>query len=162
MQRRTFLNMMMAGSGTLMLAGCGFRLRDFETPVLAQESLALSGVDSELMRLAGERLDAAGTHVHDDAELVLNLGDETFRERRLGVLDSGTREHELDLSVPFSVQRRDGAYLLDQQRLEASTRFMVNDDNPLSNEDLRDEAMQQLRQQAVQQLMDRLRSLAEA
>jgi LPS-assembly lipoprotein len=60
------------------------------------------------------------------------------------------------------VQRRDGAYLLDQQRLEASTRFMVNDDNPLSNEDLRDEAMQQLRQQAVQQLMDRLRSLAEA
>lgn len=162
MQRRTFLNLILAGSGAFALVGCGFRLRGVGNPVLALESLALSGVDSDLMRLAGQRLEAAGTRLDDDADLVLNLGNETFRERRLGVLDSGTQERELELSAPFSVQRRDGTYLLDQQRLEVATRFTVSDDNLLSSQDLRDEAMQQLRQQAVQQLMDRLRSLAEA
>lgn len=162
MQRRTFLNLILAGSGTFVLAGCGFRLRGVGSPVLALDSLALSGADSELLRLAGERLEAAGTRLDDDADLVLNLGNETIRERQLGVLDSGTQERELELSAPFSVQRRrDGTYLLDQQRLEVTTRFTVSEDNLLSNQDLRDEAMQQLRQQAVQQLLDRLRSLAE-
>ncbi|SFU33304.1 LPS assembly lipoprotein LptE [Halomonas korlensis] len=161
MQRRTFLNLILAGSGTFVLAGCGFRLRGVGSPMLALESLALSGADSELLRLAGERLEAAGTRLDDDADLVLNLGNEMFRERQLGVLDSGTQERELELTVPFSVQRRDGTYLLDQQRLEVTTSFTVSEDNLLSNQDLRDEAMQQLRQQAVQQLLDRLRSLAE-
>lgn len=161
MQRRTFLNLILIGSGTLALAGCGFRLRGVGSSALAPEVLALSGADSDLMRLAGERLEAAGTRLDDDADLVLNLGNETIRERQLGVLDSGTQERELELSAPFSVQRRDGAYLLDQQRLDVSTRFTASDDNLLSNQDLRDEAMQQLRQQAVQQLLDRLRSLAE-
>lgn len=160
MQRREFLNLALAAGAALAITGCGFRLRGFDTPGLAVDELALAGTDSELARLVAERLASLGTRVHDDASLVLNLGPETFRERQLGVLDSGPQEQEMSLSVPFSVQRRnDGAYRLPQQRLEVATRFIVSDDDLLAQDDLREEARHDLRQEALRRLFDRLRSL---
>ncbi len=68
----------------------------------------------------------------------------------------------MTLEVPFSVQRRaDGAYLLDRQRLEVSERLTVNDDELLAQDDLRETTRDRLRSEAVRQLMDRLRALAE-
>ncbi|WP_416137135.1 LPS assembly lipoprotein LptE [Halomonas sp. HK25] len=161
MQRRTFLTLGLAGTAGLALAGCGFRLRGFDEPGAVIDELALAGPDSELSRLARERLEAAGTRVHDGAERVLNLGQPDTRRRNLSVLDSGPREEEMTLIAPFSVQRRgDGAYLLDQQQLEVSTRYTVSDANLLIQDDLREEARQQLREAAVRQLLDRLRSLS--
>ncbi|MCE8014727.1 hypothetical protein HOP62_01390 [Halomonas sp. MCCC 1A17488] len=160
MQRREFLNLAVAAGAALALAGCGFRLRGFDTPGLALDELALAGTDSDLARLVEERLVAVGTQVHDNAPQVLNLGPETFRERQLSVLDSGPQEREMALTVPFSVQRRsDGVYRLSEQRLEVSTRFTVSDDNLLAQDDLREEARQELRQEAVRRLFDRLRTL---
>lgn len=160
MQRRGFINLALAAGASLILAGCGFRLRGFDTPGLAIDELALAGNDSELARLVAERLASLGTRVHDDAALVLNLGPETFRERQLSVLDTGPQEQEVSLSVPFSVQRRsDGAYQLSQQDLEVTTRFVVSDDDLLAQDDLREEARQELRREALRHLFDRLRSL---
>ena len=101
--------------------------------------------------------------MHDDAARVLNLGNETYSERRLGGLDSGPRELELTLEVPFSVQRRaDGAYLLDQQRLAVSERLTVNDDELLSQDAEREAVRERLRDEAARQLLDRLRALSES
>lgn len=160
MHRRTFLAFALAGTAGLGLIGCGFRLRGLDGPVALPPALALSGPDSDLQRLVRSRLDASGSRVHDDAPWQLNLGAEHFRQRHLSVLDAGPRDEEMTLNVPFSVQRRaDGAYLLDQQWLEVSTRYTVSDTDLLGQEDLRAEARQELRNDAVRQLFDRLASL---
>ncbi|PRY71895.1 LPS-assembly lipoprotein LptE [Halomonas ventosae] len=160
MQRRTLLQLGLATGASLALAGCGFRLRGLDQPVVAIDALALEGADSDLARQVARRLESAGTRTDEQAERVLNLGQESFRERRLSVLDSGPRDLEMTLEVPFSVQRRaDGAYLLDQQRLEVSERLTVNDDELLAQDDLREATRERLRDQAVRQLMDRLRAL---
>lgn len=160
MQRRTFLTLGLTGIASLALSGCGFRLRGFGEPTAVINELALSGSDSDLSRLTRKRLEDSGTRVHDGAVRVLNLGQEETQRRNLSVLDSGPREEEMTLIVPFSVQRRrDGAYLLDQQQLEVSTRYTVSDANLLTQDDLREEARQALREAAVRRLLDRLRSL---
>lgn len=160
MQRRGFLTLALTASAAMALAGCGFHLRGFDTPGLTVDELALAGMDSDLARLVEERLASVDIRVHDNAPLVLNLGPETFRERQTSVLDSGPQEHEMSLSVPFSVQRRsDGAYRLSERHIEVSTRFTVSDDNLLAQDDLREEARQELRQEAQRRLFDRLRSL---
>ncbi|MDR9440928.1 MAG: LPS assembly lipoprotein LptE [Halomonas sp.] len=160
MQRRTLLHLGLAVGASLALAGCGFRLSGLDHPVVTLDALALAGADSELARQVVPRLERAGTRIDDQAEHVLNLGPERFRERRLSVLDSGPREVEMTLTVPYSVQRRaDGAYLLDQQRLEVSERLTVNNDELLAQDDLRDATRERLRNQAIRQLMDRLRAL---
>ncbi|TDO16666.1 LPS assembly lipoprotein LptE [Halomonas ventosae] len=160
MYRRHFLRIGLVAGASLALAGCGFRLRGFDEPLEAIDALALEGAESELAQQVARRLKSSGTRVDEQAALVLNLGPEDFRERRLSVLDSGPRELEMSLEVPFSVQRRsDGAYLLDQQRLAVREQIMVNDDELLAQEELRQAARDRLRNAAVSQLMDRLRAL---
>jgi LPS-assembly lipoprotein len=160
MHRRDFLHLTLISSATLALAGCGFRLRGLDGPGKVIDELDLAGPDSDVLRLTEERLEAAGTRVHDGAPRVLNLGKEDFRERRLSILATGPREIEASLTLPFSLQRRrDGAYLLDQQRIEVSTRFTLSDDNLLSQDDLRQEARTQLQEEAVRRLLDRLGAL---
>ena len=162
MQRRTFLTLSLAGGAGLTLAGCGFRLRGLEGSSAPLDELALAGPDSDLARLAERRLTAAGTRVHDGAGLTLNLGEPEYRQRQTSVLDSGPRDEELTLVAPFSVQRRDGAYLLDQQRLEASRIYSVDQGDLLGREERRDEAREALLEEAVRQLMQRLRGLPPA
>src|SRR5690554_6015367 len=82
MQRRTFLHAGLVAGAALTLAGCGFRLRGFDTPGLAIAELALAGSNSEFYQLTEERLTRAGTQVHDRAAMILNLGPENFREHR--------------------------------------------------------------------------------
>ncbi|MDN3520605.1 LPS assembly lipoprotein LptE [Halomonas ramblicola] len=160
MQRRTLLSLALAGTAGLALTGCGFRLRGLDAPSLSLDELAVAGGDDALSGRVADRLEAAGTRVHDAAPLVLNLGPEAVDRRRLGVLDAGPRDEELTLSAPFSVQRReDGAYLLDQQRLKVATHYTVSDDDLLNRETLRDEALDELREAAARQLLDRLRGL---
>lgn len=160
MQRRTFLTLSLAGGAGLALAGCGFRLRGLDSPSAPLSELALAGPDSDLARLAERRLTAAGTRVHDGAGLILNLGQPEFRQRRLSVLDSGPRDEEMHLAAPFSVQRADGAYLLDQQRLEVSRGYSVDDGDLLGREQRRDEAREALLEEAVRRLIERLRGLS--
>lgn len=160
MQRRTFIRLALAGTAGLSLAGCGYRLRGLDTPGPILSEIAIAGSDSDFSRMVRERLESSDTNVHDQAPLVLNLGAEDFLERQIDVLDSGPRELEMELRVPYSVQRRtDGAYRLPQQQLEVVTRFTVSDDNLLTQEDLREETRLELRRDATRRLLERLRSL---
>ncbi len=160
MQRRSFLGIMLVGGAGLGLAGCGYRLRGLDTPGPAISELAIAGRDSDLAGMVRARLESSDTLVHAQAPLVLNLGAEAFRERPLGIQGAGPRELEMELRVPYSVQRRsDGAYRLPQRQLEVVTRFTVSDDNLLAQEELREETRQELRRDAARRLLDELRSL---
>lgn len=159
MQRRTFLTLGLAGTAGLALTGCGFHLRGLGASSAPVGELALAGPDSDLARLARRRLTSAGTRVHDGAGLTLNLGNPDIRQRRVSVLDSGPRDEVMELAAPFSVQRADGAYLLNQQRLEVNRRYSVDDGDLLGREDSRDNAREALLEDAVRQLIERLRSL---
>ncbi|SDM67363.1 LPS-assembly lipoprotein [Franzmannia pantelleriensis] len=160
MQRRRFLHLSLAAGAGLALAGCGFHLRGLDTPVMSLDSIALVAADSDLTPAVQAALERAGTAIRDDAPLRLNLGDESFRESRRTFGSAASREIEMTLRAPFSVQRqRDNAYLLNQQQLEVSTNFSISDDNLLAQEDLREEARQELREEAARRLLDRLRAL---
>lgn len=161
MQRRDFLRFTLAGAAGLTLGGCGFRLRGLDQPALGLEALAVAGASGDFSRRLGQRLESAGVSVRDDAPMVLNLGAERIEEQQIGVLDTGNQERELTLSVPFSVQRAsDGAYRLDQQVVEVSERYSISDNNLLVADELRDDATERLRREAVRRLMDRLRALS--
>jgi len=145
---------------TTLLAGCGFQLRGTAAAALDIPSLTLSTPDGRFEDAVKQALQGTGTTLEDDAPLRVNLGEEQIRETRLTQGASGSQERRLTLSVPFSVQRsEDNAYLLDQQTLEASTTLSVDNDNLLSQDELRNEALRSLRQEAARQLVDRLRAL---
>ncbi|MBF7053172.1 twin-arginine translocation signal domain-containing protein [Halomonas sp. KAO] len=160
MQRRTFLTLGLVGGAGLALAGCGFQLRGLNSPSAPMSELALAGSDSDLARRVEQRLVAAGTLVHDGADRILNLGRPDIRQRRVSVLESGPRDEEMRLVAPFSVQRADGAYLLDQQRLEISRRYSVDDGDLLGREERRDTVREELLEEAALQLIERLRGLS--
>ncbi|SDJ38510.1 LPS assembly lipoprotein LptE [Billgrantia gudaonensis] len=163
MQRRTFLTRVLAGGTALALTGCGFRLRGFGESGTVIDELELAGPESELSRQLAERLRRDGTRLHAQAPWILTLGRPALDERRLSVLDAGSQEHEMVLSLPFSVQRRsDGAFVLPEQMLEVSERFTVSDDNLLAQEEIRREAETALHREAIRQLLERLRGLNRA
>ncbi|GAB3340906.1 LPS assembly lipoprotein LptE [Chromohalobacter beijerinckii] len=145
---------------TTLLAGCGFQLRGLDAAALDIPALTLSSPDGRFEDAVEQALQGTGTTLEDNAPLRVNLSEEQVRETRLTQGASGNQERRLTLSVPFSVQRsEDNAYLLDQQTLEASTTLSVDNNNLLAQDELRDEALDSLRQEAARQLVDRLRAL---
>ncbi|MGM8933214.1 LPS-assembly lipoprotein LptE [Salinicola halophyticus] len=159
MIRRTVLTGLLAVSLTA-LAGCGFQLRGLNQPTLSLSELSLSANVSPFSEEVKRSLESAGTRVVDDADLRVNLGDERISETRLTRSDSGSRETEITLTAPFSVQRvSDSAYLLNQQQLETSTTVLLSTDDIYSGEELRTGAVRQLRRDAAEQLIDRLDAL---
>jgi len=160
MQRRQFLGLSLTGATALTLGGCGFRLRGVGGEVLAIDSLALAGPDGPFSELLAERLEALGTRVDDGAPLRLNLAQENVETHQVGVLDTGSQEQQLVLTVPYTVQRvSDGAYIADRQSVEVIESFSTTDDNLLAKDDLRADALQTARREAVRQMIDRLRAL---
>lgn len=159
MTRRPLLLCLMALALTT-LAGCGFQLRGTNQPLLSMSQIGLSANISPFSETVRRTLEQAGARVTDDADLRINLGDEKIAENRLTRADSGSRETEITLTAPFSVQRvSDDAYLLNQQQLETSTSVLLSTDDIYSGNQVRDEAVKQLRQQAADQLIDRLSAL---
>ncbi|WP_148255062.1 LPS-assembly lipoprotein LptE [Aidingimonas lacisalsi] len=162
MRRRTFLTHTLALMGAASLTGCGFQLRGLGSDVATIDSLALDAADSDLTSVVRSELESGGTRLDDAAPLRLNLGKESLRQSVLTFGSAGSREIELTLTAPFSVQRSaDDAYLMNQEQIEVTTSYSVNDDNLLAQDDLRAEATERLRQEAARQLLDRLRPLAE-
>ncbi|WP_136066717.1 LPS-assembly lipoprotein LptE [Modicisalibacter radicis] len=165
MKRRTFLtrslSVALLGAGIAALPGCGFHLRDTgASQDVGIDSLALAATPSALGDSVGRALRDAGIELSDAAALRLNLGTERIQEIDLSAGGSGTREIELQLEVPFSVQRTgDDAYLLDQQRVAVATTFRANDNELLTQDDDRERALESLRRDAAQRLLDRLRNL---
>lgn len=160
MQRRHFLGLTLASGAALLLAGCGFHLRGVGGEVLSLDSLALDGADSPFAEQLAKRLESLGTRVDETASLRLNLGGEDVNIRQVGVLDTGSQDQQLVLRIPYSIQRAsDGAYLADRQAVEVLEEFSITDDNLLSQDELRTDALENARREAVRQMVDRLRAI---
>ncbi|MAY70331.1 MAG: hypothetical protein CME82_02570 [Halomonas sp.] len=160
MQRRHFLGLTLASGAALLLAGCGFHLRGVGGEVLSLDSLALDGADSPFAEQLAKRLESLGTRVDETASLRLNLGGEDVNIRQVGVLDTGSQDQQLVLRIPYSIQRAsDGAYLADRQAVEVLEEFSITDDNLLSQDELRTDALENARREAVRQMIDRLRAI---
>ena len=170
MQRRHFLKQglkvaMGAAAVSVLglgLSGCGFQLRGYGESIPALSALALAGPNDDLTPVVRRALTSAGTQIDDQAELRLNLGRATINETNRGLAGAGSRDIDLTLTVPFSVQRQaNDAYLLDQQTLNVSERISINDNDLLAQDDTRRAARERLREAAARQLLERLRPLAE-
>ena len=163
MQRRHFLGLTLASGAALLLAGCGFHLRGVGGEVLSLDSLALDGADTPFAEQLTKRLESLGTRVDETTSLRLNLGGEDVSIRQVGVLDTGSQDQQLVLRIPYSIQRAsDGAYLADRQAVEVLEEFSITDDNLLSQDELRTDALENARREAVRQMIDRLRAIEEA
>ncbi len=165
MKRRTFLarslSAALVGASIVALPGCGFHLRGTrQTQGVGIDRLALAATPSALSDSVSRALRGAGITLNDAAPLRLNLGEERLQEIGLSGSDSGTHEIELQLEVPFSVQRTDDdAYLLDQQQVQVVTTFRANNDELLTRDENRERALETLYRDAAQRLLDRLRNL---
>ncbi|MBZ9568745.1 LPS assembly lipoprotein LptE [Modicisalibacter tunisiensis] len=167
MKRRTFLNRALHTSMALVaagaLAGCGFQLRGQGRNLAGLDSLALDAPPGPLADAVRQALEGAGVAVHAQAPWRLNLGAEQLDEINLTANNAGSRTVELQLGVPFSVQRqRDDAYRLERQTLTVSTTYEAGTSDLLARDDRRERAVQSLRQEAARRLIDRLQSLADA
>lgn len=163
LQRRQLLGFSLTAAIALTLVGCGFQLRGLGDDALNLESLAIvgPGADSLFAEQLTKRLETQGTRVDPNAPLRLNLGAEDSFVRRDGVLDSGSRDETLVLTIPYSIQRSaDSAYLVSRENLEATDYYTIEDDNLLSRDDLREDAVDRARSSAVRQMFERLRALS--
>ncbi|WP_168709052.1 LPS-assembly lipoprotein LptE [Onishia niordana] len=170
MQRRRFLKqgLKVALGATavstlgLGLVGCGFQLRGYGEDLPTLEALALAGANDDLAPIVRDALTRAGTRVDSTAPLRLNLGRANISETNQGLPGAGSRDVELTLTVPYSVQRQSNeAYLIDQQTLTVRERISVNDNELLAQDDARRAARETLRETAARRLLERLRPLAE-
>lgn len=162
LQRRQLLSLSLTAGIALTLVGCGFHLRGLGDDALGLDSLAIAGpgAESPFAEQLTERLEAQGTRVDANAPLRLNLSPEDSFVRRDGVLDSGSRDETLVLTIPYSIQRSsDSAYLVSRENLEATDYYIVEDGNLLSRDDLREDALDRARSNAVRQMIERLRAL---
>lgn len=161
MQRRSFLIRLLGMCGVAaMLGGCGFQLRGLDARELDIDALALTAPPSQFTEELRRRIAGAGVELRDDAPLRLNLGEERLEEYALRGGDTIYNETELHLIVPFSIQRRsDGAYLLDQQRIDVVTTYQASEGNLLVRDELREMALTNLYHDATRQLVARLRNL---
>nr|WP_299240835.1 LPS assembly lipoprotein LptE [uncultured Halomonas sp.] len=164
MKRRTFLtrslNLLAIGSAGITLASCGFQLRGLDQQALGFDALDLNAPPSAFTDELKRRLANDGVALTDDAPLRLNIGNPRTSEVALGGGDLNYEEVELNLAVPFSVQRSsDNAYVVDQQVIEVVTTYQASDGNLLVRDDLRDQAMETLQRDAVRRLLERLRTL---
>lgn len=167
MNRRTFLTRSLGGSLALLaagsLAGCGFHLRGRGQASMRFDRLTLAAPNAPLTDAVRQALQGSGVDTVDDAPWRLTLGNEHLEETPLTANDTGSRDIELRLSVPFSVQRnRDDAYLLERQTIEVSSIYQTNAGDLLVRDDRRETAVEDLRHEAASRLLDRLQSLAPA
>lgn len=161
--RRSAPRRLMAAIGvgvTLTLSGCGFQLRDYDATPMAITELDVQAPNTDTHDALREALKQADIRLSDDAPLRLNLGKLNEDVHQITFGDAGSIKRELTYRVVYSLQRKsDGAYLANQQELEASSDYYTNDDNLLNTDDVRERAGEQNDRELSRQLMDRLRAI---
>lgn len=155
-------------AGALQLQGCGFQLRGTSgnTQMKVQQIdlvLAEDTPQNTLARNVRARLASAGVSQSAAAAYRLNIAAPQYRETTVGYTGSSTREREITLTVPYTLQRTsDGAYIsLNEQILSRGT-YQTNDHQLLQQDDQQARIRNTITDDAAAQLVERLRALGEA
>ncbi|RKR02671.1 LPS-assembly lipoprotein [Kushneria sinocarnis] len=165
MNRRSLLAALLAGTVMAGMVGCGFQLRGLgNSGELGMQRIALSSSESgprdHLTREVRQALNDAGVTISDQAPRRLNLGNPDQQETELTYGDAGNQERQVTLTLPYSIQRTsDNAYLVSQQEVSVDGTYYTSEDQLLARDEQRRQLEQQLRREAAQRLIDRLRAL---
>lgn len=144
----------------LMLTACGFHLRGTGEDKIEIKELSISAGDryGELVKELRERLKYAGVTVRDSAIYKLRINEE-WNDRSLSYANDirGT-DIGKTLTLKYSIYGT-GGFLLVDDSLEARGEYIHDTNNIVANELQSNELQQQLRTEAADLLIDRLRAI---
>ena len=149
---------------TLVLDGCGFRLRGSlgggaALPPVYLEGTAGSAIMVELRQI----LQGIGTEIVNDkaqAQYALNIINEQQSRRILSVSSAGkVQEYELNYTVIFGVTDSRGTSLLSDQKISLTRSFSFAETDVLAKGTEEESLIEAMRQEAVQGIIRRLQAL---
>lgn len=157
MRRRHFLLFL-----GLPLAGCGFQLRGASRVPYASVYVQAPDAESSLVRSLAQSLrenQVAPATTARDAEAVLVLSREN-RTRTILALSGGgrVREYRLTYAVSYSLQDREGKIIYPESTIQLTRDFTYDDNLYLAKTAEESLLYRDLEEDAVQQIMRRLRS----
>ncbi len=150
----------------LLMAGCGFQLRGTINLPPDWEDLHLqtASPNSELSRALRDGAARAGIRWQDlsEANYIVFLGTEQFRRRNLTIATNArAAEFELEMSTRMRVTDREGNELLPETEVRTS-QIITNDPENIAGKAEEARLLRaEMRQQLVQELLRKLRFLAE-
>ena len=147
----------------LWINGCGFQLRGNVTLPENVHSVHVQAPSRELSNEIQLFLESSGARVashRGDADAVLSVQDERFNRRVLSV-DPRTgkeREFELAYTAMFGLTRADGTVLVEQQTVSLLRDFVFDEDALLGKAQEEGLLRNEMRRDAVEQMLRRVRA----
>jgi len=149
---------------TLVLDGCGFRLRGSLGDNIALPPVYLEGMPgSAIMVELRQILQSTGTQIAAErsrATYVLNIINEQHNRRILSVSPAGrVQEYDLYYTVIFTVADSNGNKLLDNQNISYSRSYSFAETDVLAKASEEQALIAAMRQDAVQGIIRRMQAL---
>jgi LPS-assembly lipoprotein len=163
MQNLRYLGKLLVLSVSMAIAGCGFQLRgSVDLPGL--DTVRVTGAGASMREELAVFLREGGVKVTEevtsDADAELALTDEQMKRRVLSV-DPSTgkaREYELAYSVDFQMVNAEGTALVRRQTVRLVRDFVFDVDAVIGKSREEGVLRAEMRRDAVQQIIRRLRS----
>ena len=157
MIRASFLALLL-----LLLAGCGFHLRDalLLPPDLGPVRVQASDADGPLAQQLQQALQRAGATIaapDDEDAATLRILSERLGDTPISVDQFGrSQEFTLRYAVIFKLQRADGTDLVPQQAIELSRDYISVPTRSAGTEDEREILARELRREMVSSILRRI------
>ncbi|WP_120994166.1 hypothetical protein JQR85_16475 [Stutzerimonas urumqiensis] len=147
-----------------LLAGCGFQLRGTGSANFALDELSVEARDAygPTVDLVEKTLERNGVRVHPGAPYDLHLVRENNLQRTASYTSAArSAEHLLIFELDYQVRGPGGTLLIEEQ-VEVQKVSLYDQNNLIGATQEAEQIRQELRREAVTQLMMRLRSLTPA
>lgn len=150
----------------ISLAACGFQLRGASPlPAVMERTYIQADARSPLYFELEQSIQAAGAQVvqsASEASATLQIHRADFSRRDRGIDQLGrVNEYEHRLSLVYSLHDSQGASLVSHQQLQLIREQRFNPNDVLASGEEQSILYQEMRRQAVSQLLRRLQSLAQ-
>jgi LPS-assembly lipoprotein len=160
--RREAIKFLLAGIAVAGLAGCGFQLRGATRVPYSSVYVQSPDPESPLVRRLGQTLQENAVQPGaraEDADAVLVLSREG-RNRTILALSGGgrVREYRLNYTVSYSLNDRDGNPIYPESTIKLTRDFTYDDNLYLAKTAEEGLLYRDLEEDAVQQIMRRLRT----
>lgn len=146
----------------VLLSGCGFHLRGMlEMPSwLNPIAIVIQHAERELEPLLLEQLKAYHIRVSDDpaqSKVWLIIEDDGFQQQ-VGSISSSTtpRQYQLFYSIRFKLQYAKGREIIPSRKIIVTRKITINSNRILGSTNEEDLSKDEMRRDAVTQIMDQL------